>query len=47
VIVLEISTFISYYFEHQLRVKSNRVSRYDDSGEVHLNENLSIVSNLG
>jgi len=46
-IVEEISTFISYYFKPHLKTRINRVSRYDDGGEVPSSENLSIFSNTG
>jgi len=46
-IVEEISTFISYYFEPQLRTRINRVPRHDDGGEVSSSGNLSIFSNQG
>jgi len=46
-IVEEISTFISYYFEHHLRTRINRAPRYDDGGEVPFSGNLSIFSNPG
>jgi hypothetical protein len=46
-IVKEISTFISYYFEPHLRMRINRVPRYDDGGEVPSSGNLSIFSNPG
>jgi hypothetical protein len=45
-IVEEISIFISYYFESQLRIRINHIPRHDDGGEVPLSENLSIFSNL-
>jgi hypothetical protein len=44
-IVEEISTFISYYFEPQLRTRINRIPRYDDGGVVPSSGNLSIFSN--
>jgi hypothetical protein len=43
-IVGEISTFISYYFEPQLRVRINHVSRHDNGGKASLCGNLSIFS---
>jgi hypothetical protein len=46
-IVEEISTFISYYFEPNLRMRINRVPRHDDGGEVPLSGKLSIFFNLG
>jgi len=46
-IVEEISTFISYYFGPQLRIRINRVLRHDDGRKVSLCENLSIFSHLG
>jgi hypothetical protein len=46
-IVEEISTFISYYFEPQLRTRINHVLKHGDGGEMLLNENLSIFSYLG
>jgi hypothetical protein len=45
-IVEEISTFISYYFKPQLRIRINHVPMHDDGGEVPLSENLSIFSHL-
>jgi len=45
-IVEEISIFISYYFEPNLRTRINRVPRHDDGGgEVPSSGNLSIFSN--
>ena len=44
-IVKKISTFISYYFEPNLRTRINRVPRHNDSGEVSSSGNLSIFSN--
>jgi hypothetical protein len=46
-IVEEISTFILYYFEPNLRTRINRVSRDNDGGEVSSSGNLSIFSNPG
>jgi len=46
-IVDEISIFISYYFEPQLRTRINCVLRHDDGGEVPSSGNLSIFSHLG
>jgi len=39
-IVEKILIFISYYFEHHLRIRINRVPRHDDSGEVPSSENF-------
>jgi hypothetical protein len=46
-IVEEISTFISYYFEPNLRTRINHIPRHNDGGEVPSSGNLSIFSNLG
>jgi len=41
-IIEDILIFILYYFKPHLKIKINRVPKHDDSGEVHLSENLSI-----
>jgi len=46
-IVEEISTFISYYFEPNLRMRINHIPQHNDGGEVPSSGNLSIFSNLG
>ena len=46
-IVEEILIFISYYFEFYLRIRINRVLRYDDGGEVFFSGNLLIFFNTG
>jgi hypothetical protein len=46
-IVEEISTFISYNFELQLRTRINHVLRHNNGGEVLSYGNLTIFSHLG
>jgi hypothetical protein len=46
-IVEEISTFISYNFEPHLRIRINRIPRYDNGGEVPSSRNLSIYFHPG
>jgi hypothetical protein len=46
-IVEEISTFISYYFEPNLKTRINHVPQHDDGGEVPSRGNLSVFSNPG
>lgn len=45
-IVGKISTFISYYFKHHLRIRINYIPRYDGGGQVFLSRNSSILSRL-
>jgi len=42
----EISIFILYYFESQMRTRINCIPRHDDAGKVPLSENLSIFFHL-
>jgi len=46
-IVEEISAFILYNFDPHLRTRISRIPKHDDSRELPLSINLSILSNHG